>query len=133
MYREEPGSEDEEYAIHILEKIIEIEPGDECDDTIGETCHDESDKCVDHRMSGFFEFFFFACREDHLDSRPRDREDREDRSESDEPGDDRSDGVPCSLIIDWREESYSCWWDHVDDGLTRRITKNGTNRGDKYK
>ena len=83
----------------VLEEVIEFEIGDECDNTIGESCYRESDKGIDHGMSSFFEFFFFTYREDHLDSSPGDREYREDCRESDEPSDDRSDHITSSLII----------------------------------
>jgi hypothetical protein len=102
----------------ILEKCIELQLGDKCNNSIGETSDKKSDECIDHRMSSFFEFFLFSGREDHLDSGPGDSQDCEDSCESDEPGDDRSNGstsLKTALYIGESDLAWRC--NHIDSPI----------------
>ena len=103
MCREQQWDEDEKNSLHsILEKIIEFEIGNEVHSTICESRNQEPDECIDHSISGFFEFFFFTCCKYHLNSTPCDCEDCEDSRKSNKPSNDRSNSITSSLIVDSR-------------------------------
>lgn len=56
---------------------------DKVNDTVCDTSDDDTDYGVDHDIAGFFHFFIFSDREDHLDASPRDADHSENARDTD--------------------------------------------------